>query len=91
MDFGKQFMGTFEISEKDRFLYDLAQQYHERCEAYDQTVCTGRRDGIAIPRDSEQLGLINRHALQVRRELLQQVLAKGLTKNDFIRAIQRKA
>ncbi len=43
-------------------LYDLATEYHERCEAYDRTVCTGQLT-------TQERILINWNAVRVFAEL----------------------
>ena len=70
-EFSALLYGDFTPIEKDRRLYELAKQYHEETEAYDQTVCIGRTEsGIAMPIDTYEFGLINRNALRVRKRLL---------------------
>lgn len=50
----------------------LAKQYHDRCEAYDRSVCTGPVgiDGI-MPATARELNLITRNAQLVRKEILE--------------------
>ncbi len=80
--------GDFTPTEKDRRLYELAKQYHEETEGYDQTVCSCRNDrGIAMPATRYELGLINRNALKVRKRLLDENPAIGRT--ELYRAISR--
>lgn len=49
---------------------EIAQAYHDRCEVYDLTVCTGpmSRDGIR-PADAREIAIISRHARQVLADL----------------------
>lgn len=51
-------------------LRELAQAYHDRCELYDRTVCTGPmgRDGIR-PSDAREIAIISRYARQVLTDL----------------------
>lgn len=84
-------MGTFEESEEERLLRKLATEYHRRCESYDRTVCSGMRDGIAMPTNGRELGEINRHAHKVWSELSLIADANGLSKERLLRAIQRYA
>ena len=62
--------GEFTTTELDRYLYGLAKEYDEVCEAYDRTVCTGPvgRDGI-LPANGREMGKISRHAIRFMREL----------------------
>ena len=70
-EFSALLYGDFTPTEKDRLLYDLAKQYHEETEAYDQTVCSAKNDrGVAIPIDAYEHGLINRNAMKVLKRLL---------------------
>lgn len=62
--------GTF--SAEAHPLEELVRQYHERCEAYDRTVCTGPtgRDGV-MPATPHERALINLNAQRVRQEILE--------------------
>lgn len=65
----------------------LAEQYHTECDAYDAGICTGNRNGEPIPVTSQEHGLINRNAYQVRRRLLAE--HPGVTPEALHQAIQR--
>lgn len=69
-------------------LYALAQEYHQRCEAYDRTVCTGGvgRDGV-MPADGKQMALINRHASKCFAEIRAWAEAAGIAYGDLRYAI----
>jgi hypothetical protein len=85
-EFSALFYGDFTPTEKDRQLYELAKQYHEETEAYDQTVCSGRTErGIAMPIDAYEYGLINRSALKMRKRLLDN--NPGIGREELNRAI----
>ena len=63
--------GDFTPTEKYHRIYDIAKQYHEETEAYDQAVCRAKNErGVAIPTDAYELRLINSNALKVRNRLL---------------------
>lgn len=53
-------------------LEELVKQYHERCETYDRSVCTGPVgvDGI-LPATDRERSLINLNAQRVRQEILE--------------------
>ncbi len=87
MNYVAEYFGTFK---PEHDLYDLAQQYQDRCEAFDRTVCTGPvgRDGI-LPADCRESGKINRHAISVFNELCKKAVEAGYTKQDFQRAVSR--
>src|SRR5260221_10913360 len=59
---------------EEKALRELAEQYHERCEAYDQVVCTARhpKTGEAIPASTYQLRSINDNAIRVKADIIQQ-------------------
>ena len=74
-EFKSFYMGTWEPSEKDNRLHQIAKQYHEETEAYDKTVCSAVNErGIAIPTNSDEQRSINRNALKVRERLVNQNL-----------------
>ena len=50
-------------------LLALAMEYHTRCEAYDCTVCSTSRNGVAVPANGHEVALVNRYAIPVRNEL----------------------
>jgi len=53
----------------DRRLHELAEEYHRRAEEYDRTVCTGVRETMAVPMNSRESALINKHAMRLRWEI----------------------
>jgi hypothetical protein len=87
MSYVEEYFGTFK---PEHDLYDLAQQYQDRCEAFDRTVCSGPigRDGI-LPADYREGAKINRHAISVFNELCKKAEEAGYSKQDFQRAISR--
>lgn len=68
-DFRNYYLGDwyFTISQE---ITDAATEYEDRCEAYDRVVCSGMKDGIAMPCGGGELGLINKNARKVRAEVL---------------------
>lgn len=50
-------------------LFALAMEYHDLCERYDRAVCSGRRNGVAMPMNGRESGLINQNALHERNRL----------------------
>jgi hypothetical protein len=78
-------------SDEERNLRTLAEQYHNRCEAYDRAVCSGisPRTGEAMPVDGHETGLVNRHARQVRAEILRVGFYDyGFTEEQVLAAIR---
>jgi hypothetical protein len=82
------FQGEFSIEGQDPDLVKLADEYHQRAEAYDRTVCTGPigPDGI-MPANHAELAKINRHAEQLRHELAGRALRAGFTLMQFKEAM----
>ncbi|WP_122299289.1 hypothetical protein [Pseudomonas syringae] len=68
--FASLFQCQFKLSESERRLLALAQQYVTETEAYDRTVCTGpiQRDGI-MPASRHEFALVNRNAHQTMDRL----------------------
>lgn len=73
-------------------LADLAAEYVRRTEEYDRTVCTGpvMRDGV-MPGTPRELGLINKHAQAVRRELVGRAARIGYTAEQLNEAISAES
>jgi hypothetical protein len=86
------FQGRFSIEAQDSELVALAEEYERRAEAYDRTVCTGPigPDGI-MPATHAELAAINRHAHQVRRELVERAVRAGFTETQFKEAMMHQA
>ena len=76
-------------TEQERKLRELAETYHTGCENYDRRVCSGisPRTGDAIPRTYDEMRLINRHALDMRDEMIREGACHGFTKEQVMRAI----
>ncbi|SRR5260221_3522369 len=75
---------------EDKALRELAEQYHEQCEAYDRTVCTGisPRTGDAMPLTHNEMRLINRHALEMRDTIIKEGRRLGFSREQVEQAIQ---
>ncbi len=52
---------------EEKALRELAKQYHERCEVFDRTICTGisPRTGDAMPVTTYEFRSINDNALRI--------------------------
>jgi hypothetical protein len=69
--------------------YDFAKEYHDRCEAFDQTVCTGTfKDGSAMPMTADEQRSITRNAENVRADISVRATAAGVTPDELRRAIR---
>jgi hypothetical protein len=70
--------------------YELAERYHAETEAYDRTVCTGPiRDGSIMPRDYREFGLVNRNAMKVRKQIMEEAAMAGIDAQYMARIIGR--
>lgn len=66
----------------------LAKEYHDRCEAYDRTVCTGPiQDGAIMPANTCQFALINIHASAVRADIICRARVAGIKAKEMQQAI----
>lgn len=88
--FLQEFMGIpWEEDEREKLLRQLAEEYHKRTEAFDQRVCSGKRNGVTIPANGRERAEISRNARQVRDELLMQGQGYRITLIELTKAIQR--
>ena len=67
-------------------LCELAERYARETEEYDRTVCTGMKDGIAMPETGKQLGLIGQHAQTLNDRFLEALMSLGYTRSDWLSA-----
>lgn len=83
------YFGTWEPSQTAP-LAALGAEYHERCEAFDRTVCAGPEvDGSIIPMDHRDRMLISRYAQRVRHELIDRGERLGFSRADVDQAIRK--
>lgn len=90
--FKREYMCTFAISEKEKILNELALRYHDECEAYDRTVCTGGiKHGAIMPANYREMGMIGENAKNVLKKLLELEVAfnRGITKRELMKEISR--
>ena len=71
-------------------LIALAQQYHDRTEQYDRTVCTGPIvNGSIMPNDGREYVLASKHAVAVRRTLCSEAERLGFTVDQWWGAVEQ--
>ena len=90
MNYPSMLMGqpSTETPEQIR-LRELAQEYHDSCEAFDRIVCTGPPcDGAAMPRDGLERQISQRHARQVYDRLKPEAERLGFTTAQWWKAVQ---
>lgn len=81
---------TWRLSEQDRKAKELAKRYHDEAEAYDRTICTGPiLNGSIQPANAHEFALINSNAYKLRRQILEEAEAAGISKDTMRRAIVR--
>ena len=91
-EFAQEYMCEFIQDKDDIALRTLAREYHERTEAYDQTICRARdKHGFAMLQGSYEIASCNRYAYQVRRELTERSAALGLGRRNLGAAISNEA
>ncbi|HEY6022310.1 MAG TPA: hypothetical protein VIY48_21370 [Candidatus Paceibacterota bacterium] len=77
------------LSNRDMRLHSIAKQYHDECESFDRTVCTGPiRDVEIMPATHKEMALINKNAIQVRKRIETDAMREGFTREELIRAIR---
>ena len=88
-DFNEMYLGRFRITPTDKYLAELAEEYHTTCEAYDKKVCTGPNSKYGIlPANGREVAKINKHATEVLRRLKEKALVKGILPKDVEKAIK---
>ncbi len=71
-------------------LVAYAMQYHERCEMFDETVCTETRGSLAYPATREQRRASNRNAKCVHADLVCHVMGSmGIDEMEARKRLQR--
>lgn len=88
-DFKKAYLLDFQPGREDLALEELARQYHERCDAYDRSVCTGfdPTSNEVIPANCRERRAVYRNALLVRADIIEQARAQGMNGEHVRRAI----
>jgi len=66
----------------------LAAKYALETEEFDQTICTGRKNGVTMPETGKQLGAIGQNVLKLNNQCLDVAISMGYTKEDWNRARQ---
>ena len=81
------YFGSFEITDRDLKLNELAMRYHTETEAFDRTVCTGPIiRGSILPNGGKELAAISRNARAVFERLCGEAAEHGISRSDLWRA-----
>jgi hypothetical protein len=85
--FLREYLGDFKPSKHSTRLFNIAQEYHRRCDEYDRFACW-RRDicGKPIPIMPGEFVAINKHAISVYRELIGR--NQDISPLEIVRAIR---
>ena len=79
---------TWGISPTEEFLQKCAKEYHERCDRFDRSICTGGGDnGRVSPVTAEQRIAISKHAIEVLRELQRRCIERCVSLGKLQEAI----
>jgi hypothetical protein len=83
--------GSFEISEREIKLYEIAKTYHQNCEVYDSLVCTGPigRGGGILPATNEEFILINKNAQFEKEQAYKIGNEFGFTRDEIRESISK--
>ena len=83
--FEREYLGCFpQETHREKILREFAEEYCERTEKYDRTVCTGPiKNGSILPMTSQEYNLAHTNAVKVRQELLIKMKELGFTNNEF--------
>ena len=89
-DFRQEYLGILpEETARERWLVDLAKEYHARTEAYDRAICTGPiLHGGIMPETPHQHRAIQRNALAIHRELYEKARDLGFTGVEWQKALR---
>lgn len=94
INYRRLMIGTFEVTNEERLLHELGEEYHRRTEAFDQMVCYSRNErGIALPVSHDERRACNLNADRIETELLKRARDEGLPigRSALRRAIQKAA
>ena len=89
LNYRRELLGEFSLTTTDVELYELGKKYHTICEEYDQKVCSFTEDGVAMPIDGYELGLININTSRVRKQIQREGMLKGYSPKQIREAIQK--
>lgn len=86
-EFNSQYLNEPVIDPRESILHGLAEEYHQCTESYDRTVCALRNPaGIAVPANSRESSLINRHATRILEAISER---EGVSIQELRQAISR--
>jgi HD superfamily phosphohydrolase YqeK len=79
----------FKVDVREIKLRELAKQYHDECDAYDDRVCKARNEyGESVPQSNGQYQMINQNAIHVRRKIEMIAKRQGFSRDEIFKAIK---
>lgn len=91
-EYRKQCEQEWQPTEQELKCVELAERYHHEAEAYDRLVCTGPvLHGSVMPADHRELAMVNGNAARLRKQIMAEAAAHGISPQDMARAIGRHA
>ncbi|WP_151765740.1 hypothetical protein [Acinetobacter colistiniresistens] len=83
------YFGVWKIDPRDERLLQFAAKYHEECESYDRSVCSGtcQYTRTAAPVGPHERQLIDSNAIAVRERIYTEAMKEGFSKQQVRTAI----
>lgn len=77
---------------RDRIrLNELAAEYHQECDAFDDRICSGKHKGTSFPMTPAERREIEANARRVRDTKLAEAMSLGFTQRQFQEALLNNA
>ena len=81
----KYFMGEFPVeTEREKALRGIGEEYHRRCDEWDDSHLTAVFRGISVPKTREENWAMQRNV----KEVLEDLYRRGYSKEEVHRSIQ---
>lgn len=88
--FEKNYMQKFEISDDEKKLMELAKEYHDCCDSYDDRICSGVNSyGESMPKSNTEYKMINENSARVRKRIILKGGMMGFSGNEVSKAISK--
>jgi hypothetical protein len=69
IDFQSEYMQKPYFSEEWRRVCEAVEEYNCKCDRFDEVICSGRVNGVAVPVNGHERKTINVHALKIREHV----------------------
>lgn len=85
----KYLFGRFELSKRDIELMELAKKYHDICDKYDDSVCTGLNEyKESIPMNPTERHKMTMNSIKTRRDINHEAICSGFSESEISNAIR---